>query len=331
MKKFFVLIMTFFIILSFGACNNSSNEISTASFADSDDNNIAGAFDKELNRVPENYTEPIENATVTVEVTYTHKDHTKSAVVYLPPNYDESKKYNILYLLGGVNSDEYSFFGGAGDDSKLKNILDNMIANGDIEPCIVANLAFYPTKDITLGDASLTTLLDDFNEELTDVIIPEIETSFSTYANSGSKTDLEASRQHRAFSGFSMGGAVCWYNLAVNLDYFYYFAPMAAGSFEDSGNDFEGSTGELLKNELNTSAYSISDFFVFACEGTEDVTYDKMEALISRYKTDYSDIFTFTDDNKLQGNITYKVKQGANHSYDNAYEYLYYSLRSFWP
>lgn len=106
---------------------------------------------------------------------------------------------------------------------------------------------------------------------------------------------------------------------------------MAAGSFEDSGNDFKGSTGELLKNELNTSAYSISDFFVFACEGTEDVTYDKMEALISRYKTDYSDIFTFTDDNKLQGNITYKVKQGANHSYDNAYEYLYNSLRSFWP
>ena len=333
MKKLVIMLLTIFIIFTFCACsNNSTKEISTTAnnaLAEEDRQND-GVFEKELSRVPEEYLKPSENSTPSVEVSYTHNDHTKSAVVYLPPNSDESQNYNVLYLLGGVNSDQYSFFHGAGSETALKNILDNMIMNGDIEPCIVANLAFYPSKDVTLDNADLSYLLEDFNEELRDVIIPTIETKFSTYANSVAVSDLVDSRAHRAFSGFSMGGAVCWCTLAEDLDYFNYFAPMAAGSFEDSDNDFKGSIGDALENEMNTLGYNNNAFFVFACEGTEDVTYDKMNLLIKRYKKKYSHIFIFTDTDKSQGNITYKIKQGAEHSYDNAYEYLYNSLQSFW-
>lgn len=331
MKKLLCFGLIVLTLLSLSACSNHSNEVTTTQSSDASDVSSDDFFDTELSRIPDDYMKAIDKSTPTVKVTYTHKEHTKSAIVYLPPNYDENNKYNILYILGGVHSDETAFFKGENKSSNLKNILDHMIINNDTEPCIVVNLAFYPEKNVTLGDISLTYMLEDFNEELREVIIPTIETKFSTYADSVNKEDLEASRKHRAFAGFSMGGAVCWNTLATDLDYFHYFAPMAAGSFEDYDNDFEDSIGSMLRKELNSAVYTKNDFFVFASEGTKDVTYDKMEILISRYKKEYSDVFIFTDNNKAQGNITYKIKKGAKHSYDNAYEYLYNSLCSFWP
>lgn len=332
MKKSIIILITISILFSLCACgrpiNNTEAEESTNAVTETTHKNVI--FEKELSRLPEEYLEPLENTTPSVEVKYTHNDHTKSAVVYLPPNYDENNKYNVLYLIGGVKADQYSFFHYAGDETPLKNILDHMITNGDIEPCIVANLAFYPSRSINLDNAELSYLLNDFNEELREVIIPTIETEFSTYADSADAADLVKSREHRAFSGFSMGGAVCWYTLAEDLDYFHYFAPIAAGSFEDSDNGFDGSIGEMLKDKMHTLGYNNDAFFVFASEGTEDITYDNMNTLIDRYKKEYSDIFKFTDNNKSKGNITYKLKQGAEHSYDNVYEYLYNTLQCFW-
>lgn len=342
MKKIIVMASAF-LIMCLSGCSGAEMKNNTSMKAKSSlkheqivsDNSIGASetekyvrtFSKELIKIKEGYTSPVKNGVKTERITYQHKDHTKNAIVYLPPDYDKTQKHNILYILGGVSADERAFFGQAGNNSEFKNILDNMISNGDIKPCIVVNLAFYPSKDIHFGDVELSILLDDFNEELRYVIIPLVESKYSTYAENTSPEGITDSRRHRGFSGFSMGGAVAWNTIAQNTDYFSVCIPMAAGSFEDyDNNDYKSSVAEKLKNSMVTMELSKKDFFIFACEGTEDTTYEKMEQLIARFKNSYRDLFEFTDDNISEGNITYKVKQGAKHEYSNAYEYFYNAM-----
>ena len=77
------------------------------------------------------------------KITYTSKDYfgdgsdvEKDAYVYLPYGYDESKQYNVLYLMHGIGGDEAEWEM-TGSSSRVKCIMDNLIYNGDIEPFIV--------------------------------------------------------------------------------------------------------------------------------------------------------------------------------------------------
>ena len=77
------------------------------------------------------------------KISYTSKDYfgdksdvEKEAYVYLPYGYDESKQYNVLYLMHGIGGDEEEW-GMTGSTSRVKCIMDNLIYNGDIEPFIV--------------------------------------------------------------------------------------------------------------------------------------------------------------------------------------------------
>ena len=74
------------------------------------------------------------------------KDETidKTLQVYLPYGYDESKQYNILYLLHGTGGkDTYWFFDAEPDTTQ--NVLDNMIQQGLCEPLIVVTPE-YPSE-----------------------------------------------------------------------------------------------------------------------------------------------------------------------------------------
>ena len=62
--------------------------------------------------------------------------YTKPAFVYLPPDYDPSKKYNVLYLMHGIGGNEREW-GMTGLTSTVKALMDNLIHYGDIEPFIV--------------------------------------------------------------------------------------------------------------------------------------------------------------------------------------------------
>ena len=148
----------------------------------------------------------------------------KKLNVYLPHGYDASdagKKYNVLYLMHGGGENEDLIFGGPGQSKELKKILDNMIANGDIEPMIVVTPTFYGGKN----DVAL------FHEELINDIVPLVETKYNTYAESASLEDLKASRAHRAFGGFSMGSVTTWYTFVHCLDYFKYYMPLSGDSW----------------------------------------------------------------------------------------------------
>lgn len=71
----------------------------------------------------------------------------------------------------------------------MKRILDHMIENGDIEPMIVVTPTFY--HDNSSGpEAKLTA---NFRNEL----MPAVESTDHTYAESTDQEGLTASREHR--------------------------------------------------------------------------------------------------------------------------------------
>jgi enterochelin esterase-like enzyme len=58
---------------------------------------------------------------------------TRRALVYTPPGYNKNTKYPVLYLLHGIGGDENEWLNGG----TPQVILDNLYAEGKIEPMIV--------------------------------------------------------------------------------------------------------------------------------------------------------------------------------------------------
>ena len=68
---------------------------------------------------------------------------TKTAYVYLPYGYDETDtetRYNILYLMHGWGGHAGEYF----EYTPTKNMLDNLIANGDIPSRIPCGVRRFP-------------------------------------------------------------------------------------------------------------------------------------------------------------------------------------------
>ena len=119
---------------------------------------------------------------------------TKKYAVYLPANYDQTKKYPVLYLLHGAWGTHKSWI----DNGDIKNILDDAIAEGRCLPMIVVmpNAAGenknFAGKNMGYFDFPGYGYESFFFEEF----IPQIE---KKYGGIGTK-------QSRAIAGLSMGG-----------------------------------------------------------------------------------------------------------------------------
>ena len=99
--------------------------------------------------VPNQYFSEATEQGQVVRIEYESKDYTrddrpatrKPAYVYLPYGYDESRQYDVVYLMHGwtgTAEETFETLGGA-----QKNILDWMIQQGDCKPVIVVS----PTWD----------------------------------------------------------------------------------------------------------------------------------------------------------------------------------------
>lgn len=152
----------------------------------------------------------------------------KYALVYLPYGFnaaDTQTRYNVLYLLHGGGGSTRSYFGGEDQSNNFKCILDNLIQNGELEPMLIVTPSFYPTEST---DSSISTAADavkQFPKELVNDLIPAVEGTYPTYAETTDTTGLQSSRDHRGFGGFSMGSVATWYVFTDCLDYFRYYLP----------------------------------------------------------------------------------------------------------
>ncbi len=228
-----------------------------------------------------------QKGTITKEY-YSGINGNKALNVYTPYGYDSSKKYNVFYLMHGGGENENTVFS---DSVKMNNILDHMIMNGELEPMIVVTPTFNgcPTSDGNMGAGTVW-------DEMRQSIIPFVEGKYSTYADSTSMDDLKASRFHRAYGGFSMGGGSTWNMLINNLDICAYYMPL-------SGHCWGGATG--IQNAIDRSGLTQRDYFVLAATGDKDIAYGNMQNLIPTLKSD-TKRFTYTSDFS-QGNFYFLV------------------------
>lgn len=244
----------------------------------------------------------------------------KHAVVYLPYGYDENKKYPVFYLMHGGWSDEYVYLGSPDQPQGMKNILDHGIANGEIQPMIVVCPTYNNTSSEDSGDYSLALrLTDNYHNELINDLIPAVEGKYSTYAEDTTPEAISASRDYRAFCGFSMGSMATWRTFEHCLDYFRYFMPSSGGPAESV---------ETYENIVKDSGHSPDDFFIFAASGTNDFAYSGFKNGIDAMRESDSGIFRFAD-NEAEGNLYYLESDG-DHSGYYAMLYFYNGLRWIW-
>lgn len=255
----------------------------------------------------------------------TGRVRTNTAYIYLPYGYDENEdiRYNTLYFVHGHYGTAESFF--VESDGLLRKLLDNMNENGDMAPTIVVSPSYNydsPTPDYADADPYCKAL----PLELVNDLIPIVESRFRTYAGTNDTAGLEASREHRAIGGFSMGSVTTWYAFEQTLPYFKYYMPISADSWSlgrFAGMNRPDETARYLADIVRNSNYNGDGFYIWAASGTSDSAYS--ETLVQvRAMARLTDVFPLS-------NLTFHEKDGARHEFRPMAEYLYNALPFFFP
>ena len=168
----------------------------------------------------------IERGTIeTVEYKSESVGTIRKATVYLPPKFDASKKYPVLYLLHGIGGDEREWLQGVPNI-----IMDNLYADGKAEEMIIvmpngrAQENDRAEGNVYAGSQAFA----DFEFDLLGSLIPFIEGKYNVYSD----------KMHRAIAGLSMGGGQSLNFGLAHMDVFAF-----VGGFSSAPNT---KTPELL-------------------------------------------------------------------------------------
>ena len=150
----------------------------------------------------------------------------RTAWVYTPAGYGQvgttgklrgkQQRYPVLYLQHGWGENETSWFrqGHAG------LIMDNLIAEGKIEPFIVV-MTYGLTNEWKWGQKRPDNWSDGFEQLMINELIPYVDSHFLTLAD----------RDHRAMAGLSMGGRETHIITLAHPETFGYWALFSGGEY----------------------------------------------------------------------------------------------------
>jgi enterochelin esterase family protein len=133
--------------------------------------------------------------------------------VYTPPGYDRTRKYPVLYLLGGSGELASTWW----IDGRATFIADNLIAEEKAVPMIIAMPNNQVVHRSDPKHTELTFAL--FEKELRTHIVPLVDANYST----------QATPRGRALAGLSMGGRHAQLVGFTCLDLFRSFGILSAG------------------------------------------------------------------------------------------------------
>ncbi len=348
-KKMTALLLTVVMVITVGGCASESstdNPVtgltdSTAGSEQNDSNSQGSGNDivvseaktgnipDSLAEIPSEYFQEAEQQGTLEELEYDtfesfsyeeqSQSLTKRAIVYLPYGYSEDIQYDVFYFMHGGWSNETSTLGTPGNENGFKNVLDNAIQNGEIEPLIIVCPTYNNTNENGQDSDSFSLamqLTENYHNELINDLLPAVEGTYSTYAEDVSAQGLADARDHRGFGGFSMGSVTTWRTFEYCMDYFRYYLPMSCGTSLDDEEIWQGAND-----------YDQEDYFVWMITGTRDFaySYDEIRAEVMR------DSEYFTETGALgNGNFAYTVKEDYSHDGTAAMEYTYNGLRFFW-
>ena len=157
---------------------------------------------------------PVPHGALTRHVYHSHVlGGERELYVYTPPGYDRSKKYPVLYLLGGSGETAAGWW----VDGRATFIADNLIAERKAVPMIIVmpNNQVVHRSDPKHAELSF----DLFGKELRQQIVPLVDAQYATRAD----------RHGRALAGLSMGGRHTQLVGFAALDLFASFGVLSAG------------------------------------------------------------------------------------------------------
>lgn len=302
----------------------------TADMAE-DDNITAGRLPEKLSGIPEGYFTETDHSGELVELFYdTYESMTyeqeskvlhKRAIVYLPYGYSQKSRYNVFYLMHGGWNDETAYLGTPEDPGSFKNVLDHAMEDGKIQPMILVCPTYNNESRKDSWDYSLAIqLTENYHNELIHDLIPAVEGTYSTFAEDITPEGIAASRDHRAFCGFSMGSVATWRTFQYCLDYFRYFMPSSGNLTTD---------GEYMASMVRDSGHAWNDFFIFAASGTDDFAYPSFKQQVMAMADVADGTFRYAD-HETEGNLYFLEQEGGTHSGEYAIEYFYNGLCWIW-
>lgn len=226
-----------------------------------DDNGNTGVAEnekipKKLQEIPADYYTEADRQGSLVELNYeTYESRTyeqksrklnKRAIVYLPYGYSENERYNVFYLMHGGWSNETTWLGTPERPGTFKNVIDHAVSDGKMKPFIIVCPTYNNESPSDSGEYTLSygTLTVNYHNELMNDLIPAVEGTYSTYADNVTPEGIKASRDHRAFGGFSMGSVATWHTFLNCLDAFRYFMP-SSGAIDSTGNRLDSFSAAL--------------------------------------------------------------------------------------
>ena len=133
-------------------------------------------------------------------------EHDRDVLVWLPPDYDDNRRYPVLYMHDGQNLFEPDTAFQKGEHWRLGETATELIEDGAIEPLIIVGIynagdqrkeEYTPTRDIRLGGGHA----DDYGRMIVDELKPFIDRTYRTQTAPAST----------GIAGSSLGGLVSLY------------------------------------------------------------------------------------------------------------------------
>ncbi len=187
---------------------------------------------------------------------------TRRMHIWTPAGYEKSdKELPVLYLVhgGGDNDLSWPTVGAA------CNILDNLLAEGKMEPMLVV------MPNGTIHTTSLEGEVPLFVEDLMSSIIPFVEENYK----------VKTGPANRAMAGLSMGGMETMETILEHHEAFDYYWILSAGWFPDQKEAF-ANYGKRL-NAVAKGLKSHVKQLVFTQGGPEDIAYNNCKATLTLF------------------------------------------------
>ncbi len=231
----------------------------------------------------------------------------KSCNVVLPPNYNSSKKYPVMYVLHGIGGDENSMVSGMG----VQELLAGLIGNGKAEEMIIVLPSQFTSKKGNQGggfgiNQETCEAYDNFLYDISDSLIPYIESNYS----------VKTGRENRAITGFSMGGREAIYIGLMRPDLFAYVGGACPAPGITPGKDmFMTHPGCMQESEMKFRDVGPEPYVFMITGGTND-------SVVGTFPKSYSDILTRNGVEHV-----YQSIPGGGHGADSVKPHLYTFMR----
>jgi len=261
--------------------------------------------------------------------------HTKYCTVYLPYGYDENDtetKYNVIYFQHGNGGSPNEFWDHVMKSANCNNLFDNLFdeEKGLLEKCIIICPTFYfdipedgyvTPEGVEGGDRTF------YYREIVEDLIPQIESQFNVYCEDFTEEGIKASRDHRAWAGYSRGSMCTWNVMHYDFEYFKYWMPCSGGIRPLDDTPAETAEEKFAYIKETIDAHPDLDFYLMTYIGG-NADQKMMDDFVPMIQYFYSQTDTFSYGTDPAENNFYFVISDYAHN-DLYFPYILANARNF--